>query len=504
MKNEQWEAVHDIFDRMEELCSRLQILTRPLESEPPAPGTENGAREEEVGPGEIDHQELVRVRAEIRTQLDFLRMKLAEQLTERDCYLVLFPIVAFFDEYVQTTYLGENQLDWPPLQRELFQIDDAGEIFYDTVDDILRKPQTIPFIYEVYYFCLNKGFLGRHIGDPVKINEYLKRLREKIPVVDLADFQAVPEDTGRIRPIGSSIWYYAASVLAVIAIYFLLRAAANHYWDQGFTPQTTHRPNFAQLEGSDHTASPAVPARKEARPKTPGKGKTVKVKVAVRQPTPEPGGTEAKQPSAGRKRQSEPPPQSPVKTKVARAAAKEKLPQPLPKPAYIYSIHVGSFKEKKRALARLQELQRHRFDAWIEWVDLGERGYWYRVLLGKYTVRSEAAARLSQLKENKAFQDAGQMAVQDIYAVQVGAYQDRKLALDRSQELQRQGFDAWIEWVDLDERGYWYRVLVGKYKDRSEAAARLSELKGKEEFQDACQVEVLVGVTSSAPVEVLD
>jgi type VI protein secretion system component VasF len=101
------------------------------------------------------------------------------------------------------------------------------------VDDILRKPQTIPLIYEVYYFCLSKGFQGRYADNPVKINEYMKKLREKIPVADLESFDMVSEDTGRIKAVGSAIRYYAVPVVVLVVCYFLLRVSAD-YWDLGF------------------------------------------------------------------------------------------------------------------------------------------------------------------------------------------------------------------------------------------------------------------------------
>ena len=176
MKNEQWEAIHALFEKMEQLCGPLESETIPAKSK----GEEGvKAQKEEARPSGVESFDIVGVRAEIRKQLDILRVKLAEQLTERDCYLVVFPIVAYFDEHIKTCYLAEKQLSWPPLQKELFQIDEAGELFYETVDDILRKPQTIPFIYEVYYFCLSQGFQGKYADNPVKISEYMKKLREK-------------------------------------------------------------------------------------------------------------------------------------------------------------------------------------------------------------------------------------------------------------------------------------------------------------------------------------
>ena len=74
-----------------------------------------------------------------------------------------------------------------------------------------------------------------------------------------------------------------------------------------------------------------------------------------------------------------------------------------------------------------------------------------------------------------------------VYSVQIGSFKYRQNALFRMRELQRQGLDAWL---DLDTRGGYQRVLVGKYEHRNEALAMLSQLKESEEFHDALQVKV--------------
>ena len=227
MKNRQWEAIHAVFEKMEKLCGRLKSPPNPLYSE--VSESEDALNTEaDVTPREME--DLVKVRVDIRTQLDFLRAKLSENLRERDSYLVIFPIVAYFDEIIQTNFLAESRTGWPPLQKELFQIDDAGELFYETLDDIMLKPQTLPFIYEVYYFCLSSGFRGKYGNNPVKVTEYLKRLRDKIPSSASGRLPtAEPEDTGRIRLAGSPVWYYAASFALIGIYYYLLYSFAGHW-----------------------------------------------------------------------------------------------------------------------------------------------------------------------------------------------------------------------------------------------------------------------------------
>ena len=74
-----------------------------------------------------------------------------------------------------------------------------------------------------------------------------------------------------------------------------------------------------------------------------------------------------------------------------------------------------------------------------------------------------------------------------VYSVQVSSFKYKKGSLVRRQELKGRGLDAWL---DLDTRGGYYRVLVGKYKDRQEALALLGRLKERREFADALQVKV--------------
>src|SRR5207249_677634 len=82
------------------------------------------------------------------------------------------------DEMVQSKYPGEN-MSWPPLQKKLFLSDHGGEIFYETLDDLLRKPDTLPFIWEVFYLCLCYGFMGRDGDNIGKINQYKAKLEPR-------------------------------------------------------------------------------------------------------------------------------------------------------------------------------------------------------------------------------------------------------------------------------------------------------------------------------------
>ncbi len=219
MIEKSWEVIHRIFEKMRELLSQSVAASGPSGG---AVSVETGSSPPESRPALLGIDEMIGLRAEIRSELDFFRAALAEHLGERDCYLVVFPIVAHFDELVQTKYLDPEQMSWPTLQRELFQVDDAGELFYDTLDDLLLKPKTLPLIFEVFYLCLSDGFRGRYAGNTARIAEYKERLRSKIPVEEPGADAGEPADTVFLEDPGSPAWYYVIDFGFILLLYFVL------------------------------------------------------------------------------------------------------------------------------------------------------------------------------------------------------------------------------------------------------------------------------------------
>ena len=96
--------------------------------------------------------------------------------------------------------------------------------------------------------------------------------------------------------------------------------------------------------------------------------------------------------------------------KVEGASKKIQFPQYVLKPPYVYTVQVESFKDPDVAEARMGELQNRGFDAWVAWIDLGEMGVWYRVLVGKFKDKTEAQAMARQLSQRREFHRARQIA----------------------------------------------------------------------------------------------
>ncbi len=167
---------------------------------------------------------LVELRKRLRAQLDHLRHSLIQQYSEQEAYWVLFPLTAHCDELIKQNILKVNTLEWPSLQQELYQVEDAGDLFYELLDNILKKPDTLPFVYEVYYFCLKDGFLGRYANNLDKINYYLEKLRPHIvlqPLPEVVESTAKPKKWAHIRILNRV--YYVATAGLIIALYFLLK-----------------------------------------------------------------------------------------------------------------------------------------------------------------------------------------------------------------------------------------------------------------------------------------
>ena len=229
MKNPLWSAVCDLFGEFDKLVSRGERFeggpAAASGSSPDAPAptsTRTGGGQAGFFRAYVPKDDLVEVRAKLRSRLDLLKASLAEQLTEREGFLVLFPLVIYFDELVQNRFAaGGSGGAWPPLQSELFRIDSGGEAFYDTLDDLLRKPDTLPFVYEIFYLCLNSGFKGRHVENLARVEEYKAKLRAKIPAPE------VPREPIEVRRppsvfATSPVWIYGAAVGALVSVYLLL------------------------------------------------------------------------------------------------------------------------------------------------------------------------------------------------------------------------------------------------------------------------------------------
>ena len=192
-----------------EIVSAINALLRPLR--------------EAGSPAALETIDLVDLRAKLRVRLEYLRAQITGRHSERDAYFALFPLVAYYDERVKALILDLNHLQWPPIQQELYQVADAGDLFYESLDSLLGKPETLPLVYEMYYFCLQDGFRGRYGANPEKLDEYRQRLRERIRAADVDALPVQKPTRPRRVPLRlPNSLYYGAAGLALLLVYALL------------------------------------------------------------------------------------------------------------------------------------------------------------------------------------------------------------------------------------------------------------------------------------------
>ncbi len=215
MKHALWSAVHTVIEEVS------LLLSGPGgEGEAPRRGVMRLGAQQAAGALTETAQvrDLVQLRAALRTQLDILKAALEETLNERETYLVLFPIVVHFDELVQRSVF-RGQGEWPPLQKELFDLDNGGEVVFEMIDDLVRKEQTLPFVFEIFYFCLADGLRGRYVDDLSKLREYQRKLKARIPLARMKTLGAKEQLEEPPAP-PSVLWYYLGSGLLIAACYF--------------------------------------------------------------------------------------------------------------------------------------------------------------------------------------------------------------------------------------------------------------------------------------------
>jgi type IV/VI secretion system ImpK/VasF family protein len=208
------------------LRAMLSGSTAPLEVDPVAADPRQAraqdlARDVAFAEANAAGPDLVELRSRLRKLIALLKAKLAEALSEHEVYYALFPIVVYVDELVATIMPGV-MTRWEPLQSELYDIDNGGELFFSILDDRFRQEETPPVVFEIFFFCLNDGFLGMYAGDRAKIAEYRGRLKDRIPLRAPDASELGPKDPRTVELVAFPWRYYAAAAAAVVVHLMLL------------------------------------------------------------------------------------------------------------------------------------------------------------------------------------------------------------------------------------------------------------------------------------------
>lgn len=160
------------------------------------------------------------MRDNINRVIDQTRVSFEQVLDKQYASQVLFAIVAYFDEQIQAQLLERGQANWVPLQKDFYGAYNAGTLFYDMIDRIVDDKQVPEVVFEVFYFVLKKGFLGKYRDSRTHINKYMEILKEKISV-EIPDSSPIEINTSlyqnkvRIKP---RHYYAAAGGLSILTL----------------------------------------------------------------------------------------------------------------------------------------------------------------------------------------------------------------------------------------------------------------------------------------------
>lgn len=107
----------------------------------------------------------------------------ARGYSPEDVQKAILALVAFIDESVLNSR-NAAFADWArrPLQEELYGRHIAGELFFETLQQLLTRLDSTETadLLEVYFLCLALGYRGRYVGAPGELAAIMQAAREKM------------------------------------------------------------------------------------------------------------------------------------------------------------------------------------------------------------------------------------------------------------------------------------------------------------------------------------
>jgi type VI protein secretion system component VasF len=121
------------------------------------------------------------------------------------------------------------RLSWPLLQIAYTRSTTGGDDFYRFAGELRAQAGTPSFVFEVYYFCLEHGFVGRYANDLVAIERYQQWLREAIelPRVSTETTDTAETSVSIAKPVPA--WTaYVISLAAVVLVTATMTLLSNY------------------------------------------------------------------------------------------------------------------------------------------------------------------------------------------------------------------------------------------------------------------------------------
>jgi type VI secretion system protein ImpK len=113
---------------------------------------------------------------------DAERKALSTGVSPDDIRAAKFALVAFIDETVLSSDWSQKEA-WAstPLQLELYDQYDAGEVFFDRLERLRENPKDNTEALEIYYLCMTLGFKGKYqIHGQERLREIIEKTYEEL------------------------------------------------------------------------------------------------------------------------------------------------------------------------------------------------------------------------------------------------------------------------------------------------------------------------------------
>jgi len=158
----------------------------------------------------------------------------------------------------------------------------------------------------------------------------------------------------------------------------------------------------------------------------------------------------------------------------------------------LYSIRLGSYKDKAEAVKMLNELKKLGHNAFIKTVNLKDSGTWHRVYIERYNTRAEAVKEAKVFKkleliseygidpiyEKENPEDKKPLTKQKVFFLHIYSFEEKENAEKNVEILKTEGQKAFYVKEEIKGRD-WYRVYIGEFSSEQSARQTGSALKEK-------------------------
>jgi type VI secretion system protein ImpK len=148
--------------------------------------------------------------------------------------LAKFALVAFLDETIISSSWAQKEA-WlsDPLQIKLFDTFNAGEEFFNILNDLTQRTSANKEVLEVYYLCLSLGFKGKYqLQSPENLRRIIDDLNlelhpEAYRTIDSISPNGKPRQSfvQTVRS-GLPLWVYPLSAMILFFIFYVIMSTA--------------------------------------------------------------------------------------------------------------------------------------------------------------------------------------------------------------------------------------------------------------------------------------